>query len=820
MADVTRQVIIEFSTDTSQLAPTIDQLEQIGTIEKGAAAAFKQTNAEAAKQAKVLQDIAKSEAAINTNAQPLKKSLADITGLVKQMGPTFQKEFQKGVAQGLKEAGVSAEEFEQALNGVDSKSKSLKAQLREMTAELAKMKVAGQDNTKEYQTLAREAGELKDAIGDAAQEVANFGNDTRNIDGIIGVVQGAAGAFAAVQGAAALFGDESEELQKTLLKVNAAMAILQGLQQVQVALQKESAASMFLNTVATKAQTVAQVAYNVVVGTSTGLLKALRIALAATGLGAIVLVVVSLVNAWRNWNDEIKANNALIDQQKKSQEELLKTLQNQAEIRQAMAGDETQRLERQSVALIREQKALLDRNKQILENLKLEGISNDRRNELIKEQIAGVERLKDIQHEQALNQIALDKSIADAKADALKKQQAADEDAAKKAEEARLKALQDVIYRIQQELVFVREGSRQQLELRKMLLQAEANLEIQQAKDDAEKIKLIRLQLIKDTYDAEIEFIRRTGQGVLTERAKIEQLRLNQTREIDKELEKSIDESAKRMNEKRAADRQKEIDDYKKGLDEKRAAEMAFYQNSIEIGQNAIAVLAGFFNAQNEAENQRISDARQNIEDLKAAGAITEKEAQNRLKRLEAEEKRARQQQAQREKQIATFNALLAIPQAFLRGLTTGGPVLAGIYAAIAAVQAALVAARPVPKFGTGKKGSYEGFAEVGEIGAELVEQGGRMWVADKSQITYLGKKDKVYNPSETALILGRNKMSTERPQLTVKEKQFQIDYARLGKEVGKNIPQQGWNFDDSGFSSYVRKQNQNIIDLNKRRSF
>ena len=91
-----------------------------------------------------------------------------------------------------------------------------------------------------------------------------------------------------MQGTAALAGDENEDLQKTLVKLNAVMAITQGLQQIQNALQKQTALSLGLNIAAQKT-------YTLVVGTSTGALKAFRIALAATGIGLAVLAIAALV---------------------------------------------------------------------------------------------------------------------------------------------------------------------------------------------------------------------------------------------------------------------------------------------------------------------------------------------------------------------------------------------------------------------------------------------------------------------------------------------------------------------------------------------
>src|SRR4029079_19681814 len=99
---------------------------------------------------------------------------------------------------------------------------------------------------------------------------------------------------------------ESKDLQQTLLRVNAAMAVLQGLQQIQNVLQKESAASILANTIATKAQSAALAVYNFIVGTSTGLTKAFRIALATTGIGVIVIALIELVKVLNKSNHEME----------------------------------------------------------------------------------------------------------------------------------------------------------------------------------------------------------------------------------------------------------------------------------------------------------------------------------------------------------------------------------------------------------------------------------------------------------------------------------------------------------------------------------
>jgi hypothetical protein len=170
-------------------------------------------------------------------------------------------------------------------------TQSAKQRLREMQKELIAMAEAGQQGTDAFKRLEQQAGSLKDEIGDVNQRIKNLASDTKRIDAFVGAVQGIAAGFQIAQGAAALFGDENEDLQKAMLKVQGAMALANGVQQVANLLQKESAVMMGLNTAATNLYTVA-------VGTATGAMRAFRIALLATGIGAAIAAIGLLIAKW------------------------------------------------------------------------------------------------------------------------------------------------------------------------------------------------------------------------------------------------------------------------------------------------------------------------------------------------------------------------------------------------------------------------------------------------------------------------------------------------------------------------------------------
>jgi hypothetical protein len=108
---------------------------------------------------------------------------------------------------------------------------TLKKQLREAQAEVVALSEKFGATSKEAIEAAKRAAILRDRIGDAKALVDAFNPDAK-FKALTASLSGVAGGFGAVQGAMVLFGKESEDVQKTLLKVQSAMAISQGLQSV------------------------------------------------------------------------------------------------------------------------------------------------------------------------------------------------------------------------------------------------------------------------------------------------------------------------------------------------------------------------------------------------------------------------------------------------------------------------------------------------------------------------------------------------------------------------------------------------------------
>jgi hypothetical protein len=207
---------------------------------------------------------------------------------------------------------------------VKDNSKSLKAQYKEAVLEVQKLAQAFGETSVEVQNAAKRAAELKDQIEDVNDAIqAQKGEGTFIALGKS--LSSVASGFSAVEGAMGLVGAESEDVQKAMLRVQSAMALAQGLEGLEDAgrafkqlgavvksttvyttlynfvmgvSNKETATNVAL----TEADTTAKVGLtgatgglSVVTGTATTAMKLFRVALIATGIGAIVVLVGLLI---------------------------------------------------------------------------------------------------------------------------------------------------------------------------------------------------------------------------------------------------------------------------------------------------------------------------------------------------------------------------------------------------------------------------------------------------------------------------------------------------------------------------------------------
>jgi len=210
-----------------------------------------------------------------------------------------------------------------AIGKVVKKSTSLKGELRKIKEELAGMSDVG---SPEFEKLSIRAAKLEDSIGDVNERVKVLASDTFKFDAAVGGIRALTAGFAVAQGAAALFGDESEEVQKALLKVQAATGLLIGVQELSNIATGQGAFKLALLSAAQKVQTF-------VTTGATVALRAFNAALIATGIGAVIAGIALLVTYWEdiakftgiatgNLKDAKKAEEDLAELVKKRKDEI------------------------------------------------------------------------------------------------------------------------------------------------------------------------------------------------------------------------------------------------------------------------------------------------------------------------------------------------------------------------------------------------------------------------------------------------------------------------------------------------------------------
>lgn len=191
---------------------------------------------------------------------------------------------------------------------------SLKKQLKEATLEVQELSAKFGSTSDAAVNAAKRAAELKDQIGDSKALVDAFNPDTKfaAFSKTLGAV---AGGFSAVQGALGLLGVEGEGVEKTLLKVQSALALSQGLEQ--------------LGDLGDAFNNVKTVAVNG--------FKAIKVAIGSTGIGLIVIALGAIVTYWDDIkelvsgvSDEQEELNKLTKENLAAQEEKLDAIDGQS----------------------------------------------------------------------------------------------------------------------------------------------------------------------------------------------------------------------------------------------------------------------------------------------------------------------------------------------------------------------------------------------------------------------------------------------------------------------------------------------------------
>ena len=230
----------------------------------------------------------------------------------------------------------SVNTLNQSILQTEQSTSSLKAQLRQTTQELQGL----EPGSARFNELSQKAGQLRDTIQDTNAVInATAGNATENLaKGLSNVAQIGVQGFQGIMGAATLFGFESENLQKTMVTLQGAMALtssleffgglgdkvteikasFQGLGQMLGLITPAQQAS----TIATTAQGVATTSTAVATNTASVATKGLSASMMALPIIAIVAGLVYLIANYEeltaSTNSTARAGKMMNDVSKKS----------------------------------------------------------------------------------------------------------------------------------------------------------------------------------------------------------------------------------------------------------------------------------------------------------------------------------------------------------------------------------------------------------------------------------------------------------------------------------------------------------------------
>ena len=363
--------------------------------------------------------------------------------------------------------------------------KSVKAELRQLKAEMAGLEIGSAEFTK----LAQRAGQLEDAIGDANAAVKAF-NPEAKFQGIANVMGAVANGFSAAQGAIAMFGGESEELNKIMVQTQGAIALATGINGLMG--MKDA-----LGVLAIKIQTQVVAAFS-----------SMKSALIATGIGAFVVALGIAIN-------EIIKYNEAIDEEANAQERLNEELKKSKDLMEGVAAAS----EKQRNA----KKGGLDDLKRELDLLEASGASEkklfEKREQLLKTELqnlkvrkySGLDVTKEIadkENEILANQLAYEKSVRDKREEEQKK--AAEKK--KKQEENNAAFARDATKRLEH---FQQEAWQKEIDSLTNFAKSRVSITEQEANDLLKVRKLTNEELAKlalMNYEQQLEYVKKLAE--------------------------------------------------------------------------------------------------------------------------------------------------------------------------------------------------------------------------------------------------------------------------------------------------------------------
>jgi hypothetical protein len=734
---------------------------------KAAKAAFSSTEVQ-----KALVDQNKSVNTLTASLDKLAKEEIELVNANKQATEAYKNNRAEAERLRSQIATLSkqTEVYNKASDATEKRSKSLTGQLRGLKQELALLEQAGKEGTAEFQKLAIAAGRLEDQIGDTRERVRVLSSDTFVFDAAIDATQTLAGAFSAVQGAVGLFAEDNEELQKTIAKTNSALALLNGLQQINAFVTGQSSAKLAIQNVLQKINDASvkqsAVSYNVLgrsIQFTSVQLNVLKGAFAAIGIGLVIFGITELISAFQ----KLSAENERFSNTFKKSTDAIKASQEGIDALANTALDAETRI---AVAAKRITQGQADLNNELKEIRKTAG-------EAYAPLISA--------------QLDLQKNLRSANAEIIRQTElrdaatrANDEGAPLRAAQAQKALNQALLNRDKTEKELLRIEARKQ-EVSKNSVRAQvavtnANKLEEESKKKVVKQQRIQIELLSDEAikRSQVELATLKSLDLLSDFEDTSQQTRIQTRQNTLDKLEILEGSslARRITlielegDKRKADTFDQIDDAKERrtaieLIEAetqaaiRAERKRTLDESIQIAQEYVAVVANLASELNELSRINTETSINDINARRDAEIIAINQTldteRDKIRQREAAELRAnkkigqeKQKQARRDKALALFQAGIDLATSIVKtGATLGYPaaipfqITAGI---VGAAQIAAIASQPIPKFEKG-----------GEVRGKRHRDGGTLIEAEQGE--YIVNRNQTRRHSEELSALNRS---------------------------------------------------------------
>lgn len=231
---------------------------------------------------------------LNQMSEEERKNTAEGRKMVKQAEDLYAK---------MNELQKATGKYTLQVGNYELAGKSLRAELKEITMQLQQMRMRGEENSEEYQKLIARAGELSDTMGDVSQAIRNTASDTSNLDAVLGAASAVTGGFGLAIGAMSVLGVNTESVEKAQKKLQEAIALVNSVQAISNALNKDSALMTKLRAVAQKLLNKTMEESAVVTNAATTATNKWKIALMTTGIGVFLVALGALVALIYNYID-------------------------------------------------------------------------------------------------------------------------------------------------------------------------------------------------------------------------------------------------------------------------------------------------------------------------------------------------------------------------------------------------------------------------------------------------------------------------------------------------------------------------------------